>query len=140
MSSDSPFPSVLKIQEACHGSWEGFETAVASTATAETELRRALQTIDTTETHRLLTSDTSLVLFGSFARHEWLPGSDYDWGLLVDGVVDTAHSELARKIGMAMHAHGLKQPGSSGTFGNLIFSHELVHRIGAVDPKNWTRK
>lgn len=142
MIIESPFPSVLKIQEACHESWKGFETAVASTASAEAKLRHALQTVDTAETNRLLASDTSLVLFGSFARHEWLPGSDYDWGLLIDGVVDTSHSELARKIGTAMRELELKQPGSSGTFGNLIFSHELVHRIGggADSNANLTRR
>jgi hypothetical protein len=37
---------------------------------------------------------------------------------------------------------GLKAPGSSGTFGNMVFSHDLVHRIGggADSNANLTRR
>lgn len=86
--------------------------------------------------------DSALILFGSFARHEMTPGSDYDWTLLIDGVVDNQHADQARTIQAALQTAGLVAPGSSGTFGNLVFSHDLVHRIGggADSNANLTRR
>lgn len=40
----------------------------------------------------------------------------------------------ARSIQAALQDNNLIAPGSSGTFGNLVFSHDLVHRIdGGAD-------
>lgn len=63
-------------------------------------------------------------------------GSDYDWTLLVDGVVNSQHAEQARRIDACLKAAGLKRPGATGTFGNLVFSHQLVHCIGGGDDSN----
>ncbi len=96
---------------------------------------------------RLLDPDSSLVLCGSFARYEMVPGSDCDWTLLINGVVNNQHAETARKIGQIIDQAneaktGIKSPGTSGTFGNLAFSHDLVHRIGggADSNENLTRR
>lgn len=85
------------------------------------------------ENKRVLDVCTSLVLCGSFARYEMTDGSDCDWTLLVDGGVDVAHQKIAlevQKVFKSGKDRGLKAPGSSGIFGNICFSHNLVHRIG----------
>jgi predicted nucleotidyltransferase len=86
---------------------------------------------------RGMDSECSLVLFGSYARHEVVGGSDYDWALLVDGVADVRHGEQARRIDAALKAAGLTPPGASGTFGNMVYSHDLVHHIGGSADSNF---
>ena len=89
--------------------------------------------------NRVLDADSSLVLFGSFARHEMLGGSDCDWTLVIDGSAKNSHASTARLIERAIKeadGKGLRAPGSSGTFGNLWFSHDLVHRIGGTEDSN----
>lgn len=130
---DSVFPTIRKLADEIGAEWHGFDSAAKGTAAAEGKLRTAIQDENG---DRLLNSDASLVLFGSFARHEMLDGSDYDWSLLIDGVVDNDHAELARRIAKAVARAELKSPGSSGTFGNLVFSHELVHQIGGGTDSN----
>lgn len=139
MSDPDPFPTVHKIAKQIRAKWPGYELAAQGTINAEGALRQAL----TSEPgSRRLGSDASLVLCGSFARREMLDGSDFDWSLLIDGVVDNSHAEQARSIATALKDNKLPSPGSSGTFGNLVFSHELVHRIGggADSNANLTRR
>src|SRR5271168_2486907 len=64
-----------------------------------------------------------------------LKGSDCDWALLIDGVVNTQHTRQARELASAIKAV-LPGPGATGTFGKMIFSHELVHIIGGVADSN----
>jgi Nucleotidyltransferase domain len=73
--------------------------------------------------------DTSLVVFGSLARGEWTAGSDLDWTYLVDSQANSDHLRIAQKIGKVVRDH-YTGPGATGTFGNLAFSHELIHQIG----------
>jgi hypothetical protein len=140
MIAGSPFPTVKKLESECQASWTAFESASTQTQFAENALRRALE--QGQGPSRLLNPDLSLVLCGSFARFEMTDGSDYDWTLLVDGVVDNEHAVLGRKIHSALAKADLSPPGSTGTFGNLVFSHELVHRIGggADSNANLTRR
>ena len=140
MMACDPFPTVNKLAEECGADWSGFRTTVGATAAAEAALKAALQ-----PDHgggRILDSDCCLVMFGSFARCEMMEGSDYDWAVLVDGVVNTAHSEQARAVGRAMDTAGLPSPGAAGVFGGLVFSHDLVHFIGggADSNANLTRR
>jgi hypothetical protein len=74
-------------------------------------------------------------------------GSDCDWTLLIDGVVNHRHAETARQVTAAIRSaekrkKGIRSPGTSGTFGKLTFSHDLVHRIGgsADSNENLTRR
>ena len=90
---------------------------------AEKALRSALSLAG----GRLLDSDSCLVLYGSFARHEMTEGSDYDWSLLIDGEVNNEHAAQAQSISEALGKAKLIQPGATGTFGNMVFSHDLVH-------------
>jgi hypothetical protein len=80
--------------------------------------------------------DISLVAFGSLAREEWTTGSDLDWTLLIDGGVDHAHTHAASFFRSKVNESGLKQPGPSGIFGTLTFSHDLIHLIGGEDDTN----
>lgn len=131
---NDPFPTVKKLAEETGASWPGYALAAKGTRIAEAKLRKALTQAG--DSDRMLTGDASLVLFGSFARQEMVKGSDFDWALLVDGVVDNNHAKQAHKIKVAMENAGLTPPGGSGTFGNMVFSHDLVHQIGGASDSN----
>ena len=140
-----PFPTIAKLAAECEAVWDAYGLAVTTTRQAETVLIQALQ--DEAGTDRLLDADSALVLCGSFARYEMVPGSDCDWTLLINGVVSNRHADVARQICRAIkradrEKKGILAPGSSGTFGNMSFSHELVHRIGggADSNANLTRR
>src|SRR3984893_15201310 len=79
--------------------------------------------------------DTSLVVFGSLARGEWTSGSDLDWTYLVDGQANSDHLRIAQKINRVVRER-FSGPGPAGTFGNLAFSHELIHQIGGQNDTN----
>jgi hypothetical protein len=135
----TPFPTVEKLAVSCGCRWRGYRIAAEETAKAEKAIRKALESIAAS---RALDADSSLVLNGSFARHEMLKGSDYDWFLLIDGVVNTQHIQQTRGIAKAIKAAGLPSPGASGVFGNMVFSHDLIHYIGgrADSNANLTRR
>ncbi len=81
-------------------------------------------------------SDTSIVVFGSLARGEYTPGSDVDWTLLIDGRADEGHYEAARSINAILKRERFQEPGPSGVFGNVAFSHPVLHQIGGQDDTN----
>lgn len=134
MSPTDPFPTVARLAVECGAEWPAYAKAAEATATAEGQLRQAL--IGAQTEGRLSDPDSSLVICGSFARHEMTDGSDCDWTLLIDGVVNSQHGKFARNIDAAIKTSGLEDPGTSGTFGNLAFSHDLVHRIGGTADTN----
>lgn len=78
MRQENPFSNVGLLANECGRSWTGFAIAARETAEAEKKLFEALQPKQNEA--RILDSDCSLILFGSFARYEMLKGSDYDWG------------------------------------------------------------
>jgi hypothetical protein len=80
--------------------------------------------------------DTSLVASGSLGRGEVTSGSDIDWILLVDGQAAAGHLDAVYAIEDALVGMELKKPGRGGTFGNLTFSHELLHEIGGERDTN----
>jgi predicted nucleotidyltransferase len=93
------------------------------------------------ELRNFTSNDVDLVVFGSLARREWTVGSDVDWTLLIDGQVNADHrriAEGARKALSAIEFSGskLKEPGSEGIFGNMAFSHDIVHHIGGQADTN----
>jgi len=81
-------------------------------------------------------SDTSIVVFGSLARGEYTAGSDLDWTLLIDGQADEAHYGQVQTITGLLRDNGYIQPGPTGVFGNLAFSHPILHQIGGQDDTN----
>lgn len=140
VSPENPFPTVMSLARACSETWNSYEIAAKRTLDAEAELREAL--LRTGPLERLLSADCAIVLSGSFARYEMVGGSDYDWEILIDGVVSADHGMLARKVETALKHAGLQAPAAAGTFGKLVFSHELVHCIGggADSNENMTRR
>jgi predicted nucleotidyltransferase len=81
-------------------------------------------------------SDTSIVVFGSLARAECTPGSDVDWTLLIDGQADEGHYKAARAVADTLRREGFHPPGPTGVFGNVAFSHPILHQIGGQDDTN----
>lgn len=138
MTSD-PFSTIAKLAAECEAAWDAYGFAVTATRNAEATLIQALR--EEVGSDRLLDSDSALVLCGSFARYEMVPGSDCDWTLLINGVVNNRHAGVARQICRAIERadhekKGIRSPGSSGTFGNMSFAHDLVHCIGGGDDSN----
>jgi predicted nucleotidyltransferase len=80
--------------------------------------------------------DTSIVVFGSFARGEYTVGSDIDWTLLVDGRADDAHFQRALAITRILDDAKFQPPSPYGVFDNVSFSHSLLHLIGGHDDTN----
>jgi len=62
--------------------------------------------------------------------------SDADWVLLVDGPSDPAHAIVAQEIGKRILEVVPKEVGPTGTFGNIVPSHELVHYIAGTQDSN----
>jgi predicted nucleotidyltransferase len=84
----------------------------------------------------MTSADSTVVVLGSLARDEFTGGSDVDWTLLVDGIANPKHLDLAQGIRDILQSLGAKQPGPEGIFGNMAFSHDIVHQIGGEDDTN----
>lgn len=80
--------------------------------------------------------DVSFVVFGSLAREEWTLNSDVDWTLLIDGQADPEHLIIAQSINDKLEKNKFREPGGAGVFGNLSFSHEIIHQIGGQSDTN----
>jgi hypothetical protein len=103
------------------------------------EARRYTAQIQADIAARIVSSvpaDTSLVVFGSQARKEATPESDVDWALLIDGQAYASHHTAALEIDREVVALDLSKPGVEGTFGGLVFSHDLIHYIGGEPDTN----
>jgi predicted nucleotidyltransferase len=116
------------LAEKVGSEWHNLAKARAFTQRYRLELREALTGLDT--------EDTSVVVFGSLARDEATSKSDVDWTLLVDGMADPQHLNVAHEISRRLAKIQAKPPGREGTFGNLAFSHEILHWIGGEDDSN----
>ncbi len=108
--------------------WQNLAKARAFTQNYRIELAETFAGLDT--------EDTSIVVFGSLARDEATSKSDVDWTLLVDGMADPQHSNVAHEILSRLIAIKAALPGREGTFGNLAFSHQILHLIGGEDDSN----
>ena len=84
----------------------------------------------------MTSADTTVVVLGSLARDEFRSGIDVDWTLLVDGIADPKHLDLAHRVRDVLQTLDAKQPGPEGVFGNMAFSHDIVHQIGGEDDTN----
>jgi putative nucleotidyltransferase DUF294 len=81
-------------------------------------------------------ANCSVVVTGSLGRAEATGGSDADWVLLVDGPADPEHALLVRDIEARVRAIVPKEVGRTGTFGDIVASHELVHYIAGTRDSN----
>lgn len=89
----------------------------------------------------LVSDDYDFVVFGSLARGEWTVGSDVDWTLLIDSQVSADHRKVAGGIesrlrGLEFQGRPLIAPGTEGVFGNMAFSHDIVHLVGGQRDSN----
>ena len=112
---------------------------VLRTARADSlRTREELDTLLSTEVGRYASEDTSLVVFGSLARGEWTSGSDLDWTYLIDAAASPAHAVIAHKIQKFLKKNEkiFRPPGATGTFGNMAFSHDIIHQIGGPNDTN----
>ena len=129
------FPSsVAKIEQRLGVQWSAIRKAWDQTRVETEKLEAAIQGIPS--------SDMSFVVFGSLARGEWTAGSDLDWTLLIDGVVDPKHQEDVREVRRVLDELVRsndaidRRPGRERTFGGIAFSHPIVHEIGGENDTN----
>jgi hypothetical protein len=138
-SIDPNHDYIADLSQATGKSWP---TIVAAQADAV-----AVQSLIYIRLRKFTSADVEVVVFGSLARREWTSGSDVDWTLLVDGQADLRHRDSAREVGKivgtgktqeALRFNGvpLTGPGAEGIFGNMAFSHEIVHHIGGQADTN----
>lgn len=129
MLSPSVLPSHLdQLESRLGSSWQSIRKAQAETQILRTEL--------TGQFAKYESPDTSLVVFGSVARQEITSGSDLDWILLIDGQSVPEHKDQEREIERRLIEGNYIAPGSSGVFGRMVGSHDLVHNIGGEDDLN----
>ena len=111
---------------------------------ASSKTRSDLDDALSTKIQKYTSDDTSLVVFGSLAREEWTSGSDLDWTYLIDGQANSDHLRIAKAIQGVLEENKdrFKPPGSTETFGNMAFSHDILHQIGGQNDtnKNTTRR
>jgi predicted nucleotidyltransferase len=84
---------------------------------------------------RLFNSDCEFIIFGSLARNEFTTGSDLDWTLLIDGTAKLDHQDIVVKLRNKLKMK-YAEPGITGTFGGLAFSHDIIHHIGGLEDTN----
>lgn len=121
-------PLIQKLQEKADREWPHLAAARRRAVETREQLRTLLRDQDP--------SDTSIVVFGSLARGEYTPQSDLDWTLLIDGQADETHYAQVQEISRQLAAAQFHEPGPTGLFGNVAFSHPILHQIGGQDDTN----
>ena len=125
-------PEALEqLAKQCGCQWASIEAARALTQERKKDLSDALAAEPPVGSE-----DRSVVVFGSIAREEATDESDLDWTLLVDGQADPEHLRITQEVSNRFTACGFKEPGRTGIFGNMTFSHEIIHRIGGEGDSN----
>jgi predicted nucleotidyltransferase len=125
---NSDMPALDELEVRTGATWNNIRTARNRSVTERILLEETLGEFTST--------DASLVVVGSLARHEFTPGSDIDWTLLLDGIAFAEHLKVAHAIRKRLDDLEKKQPGREGIFGTIASSHDLVHRIGGQDDTN----
>jgi predicted nucleotidyltransferase len=102
------------------------------------KIREELDSVLSASVPKYTSQDTSLAVFGSLARGEWTTASDLDWTYLIDGQANSDHLVIAQKIRgvLADNKDRFRAPGQTGTFGNMAFSHDIIHQIGGQNDTN----
>jgi predicted nucleotidyltransferase len=105
---------------------------------AALRVREELDELLSSKIPKYTSEDTSLVVFGSLARGEWTTASDLDWTYLIDGQANSDHLLIAQNIRTILKEHKdrFRPPGQTGTFGNMAFSHDIIHQIGGQNDTN----
>ena len=103
---------------------------------ASLKTRGELDAVLSAEVPKYTSEDTSLVVFGSLARGERTSKSDLDWTYLIDGEANSDHLRISQQIQKIFKDRGYEEPGTTGTFGNMAFSHDIIHQIGGQNDTN----
>ncbi len=113
-------------------------TPLPTVREAALRVREELDAILSSKIPKYASEDTSLVVFGSLARQEWTSASDLDWTYLIDGQANSDHLVIAQKIRKILNEQKerFRPPGQTGTFGNMAFSHDIIHQIGGQNDTN----
>ncbi|MCX7604285.1 MAG: nucleotidyltransferase domain-containing protein [Bryobacteraceae bacterium] len=127
--STDPLQAVWRLEERTGSRWLHLHKA-------SEEAQKKIGGLSEALGREFASGDYSVIVFGSLARREFTPGSDVDWTLLVDGAASEDHWEVACRVREVVRSVVPKEPGREGTFGNLAFSHELLHQIGGSDDTN----
>lgn len=120
--------AIEQLEQELGARWEGLRKARTTTNGILDDLRENL--VD------LHDPNCSVIVTGSLGRGEASRDSDADWVLLIDGPTDTGHTRLAREIGERIGQVVTKDPGPTGTFGDIVVSHDLVHHIAGTRDSN----
>src|SRR5208282_3677068 len=104
--------------------------ALRNARNASLTTREDLDSRLSSEVGKYTSEDTSLVVFGSLARGEWTSKSDLDWTYLIDGEANSDHLKISQRIQKLFLDWEYGEPGPTGTFGNMAFSHDIIHQIG----------
>ena len=129
---DSRFKQLLALEKKLGCCW----THISEAAVLSDQKIESPKSLVVPEFGRPFVEDAAIVFFGSVARGECTSHSDADWIVLVDGQVDEQHFRAYQNIRKVLIGAGEIPPGSSGLFGGLAFSHDIVHRIGGQDDSN----
>ena len=126
--TNQDFSGLERLSTLLNTRWKNIQAAREKTGQVIEQLSAIIENVPGPD------SDTSIVLNGSLARHEFTQGSDLDWTLLVDSQANADHQENLLTIRDALKA--MKGPGSEGTFGTLAFSQPMIHYIGGENDSN----
>jgi hypothetical protein len=84
-------------------------------------------------------ADATIVLMGSWGRHELTSSSDDDYMVLVRGTPgERPPSPTVEQVAtrFAQDPRGFSAPGQEGIFANVVFSTDLLEKIGLDDDTN----
>ena len=136
---------VFQLSASLGCNWKNIERAHEQTEQAKADL---LLLLHREVGEKFASEDANLVVFGSLGRGEWIDWlSDLDWTFLIDGQCKPGHFWIAHDIREALRRecrqgkngkeeYRFAAPGPTGTFGNMGFSHQLVHLIGGQEDTN----
>jgi len=128
MKSLTPADPIALLQSHVGQKWPAINQARTKAIKTGQKLEATLKDLSST--------DASIVVFGSLARREWTSKSDVDWTLLIDGQADPQHLEVALDVAGRLTKSNFQAPGTTGIFGNMTFSHDLVQKIGGREDTN----
>lgn len=137
--------AVFQLSASLGCTWKNIERAHEQTEQAKEDL---LTLLHREVGEKFASEDANLIVFGSLGRGEWIDWlSDLDWTFLVDGQCKPGHFWIAQRIRDALKnerrpsqdgkfEYRFAEPGPTGTFGNMGFSHQLIHLIGGQEDTN----
>src|SRR3984885_15073390 len=125
---EEPSYPTLELSRRIGEQWPNIEAARTFSRETIALLKRALADSDS--------DDTSVGVLGSLGREEFTSGSDIDWNLVIDGIADPNHHALLLDVRKKIDEVAKKSVGREGTFGDFVFSHDLMHRIGGGGDPN----